>query len=103
MQGGLPSALAWLRRALAAGDGRPLQAASLFSSSLLLPAALASAPSLAPSNPLQVEQLLAKGKRQRDTEATTMNMQLVTWRDGRAVNDAMAVGTGDALRTWRQP
>ena len=50
-----------------------------------------------------LEQLLAKGKRQRDTEATTMNMQLVTWRDGRAVNDAMAVGTGDALRTWRQP
>ena len=50
-----------------------------------------------------LEQLLAKGKRQRDTEATTMNMQLVTWRDARAVNDAMVVGAGDALRTWRQP
>ena len=50
-----------------------------------------------------LEQLLARGKRQRDTEATTMNMQLVAWRDGRAVNDALAFGTGDALRTWRQP
>ena len=50
-----------------------------------------------------LEQLLARGKRQRDTEAVTMNMQLVTWRDARAVNDAMAVGMGDALRTWRQP
>jgi hypothetical protein len=29
-----------------------------------------------------LEQLLARGKRQRDTEASTMNMQLVTWRDG---------------------
>ena len=32
-----------------------------------------------------LEQLLARSKRLRDTEATTMNMQLVTWRDGRAV------------------
>jgi hypothetical protein len=29
-------------------------------------------------------------------------MQLVTWRDGQAVNDAFVAGTGDALRTWRQ-
>jgi hypothetical protein len=50
-----------------------------------------------------LEQLLARGKRLRDTEAQTMNMQLVTWRDGRAVGDAMVAGTGDALRTWRQP
>ncbi len=50
-----------------------------------------------------LEQLLARGKRQRDTEAATMNMQLVTWRDGRAANDALVAGTGDALRTWRQP
>jgi len=27
----------------------------------------------------------------------------VTWRDARAANDAFAAGTGDALRTWRQP
>lgn len=50
-----------------------------------------------------LEQLLARGKRQRDTEAATMNMQLVTWRDGRGANDALVAGTGDALRTWRQP
>ena len=50
-----------------------------------------------------LEQLLARSKRLRDTEATTMNMQLVTWRDGRAANEAMVAGSGDALRTWRQP
>jgi hypothetical protein len=50
-----------------------------------------------------LEQLLARGKRLRDTEATTINMQLVTWRDARAANDAFAAGMGDALRTWRQP
>jgi hypothetical protein len=50
-----------------------------------------------------LEQLLARGKRLRDTEAATMNMQLVTWRDGRAANDALVRGAGDALRTWRQP
>jgi hypothetical protein len=47
--------------------------------------------------------LLARGKQLRDTEAATINMQLVTWRDGRAANEAFAAGTGDALRTWRQP
>ena len=50
-----------------------------------------------------VEQLLARGKRLRDAEAATMNMQLTTWRDARRVNDAMFAGTADALRTWRQP
>jgi hypothetical protein len=50
-----------------------------------------------------LEQLLARSKRLRDTEASTVNMQLVTWRDGRAANDAFAAGSGDALRTWRQP
>ena len=50
-----------------------------------------------------LEQLLSRSKRQRDTEAATINMQLVTWRDGRAANDAFVAGTGDALRTWRQP
>ena len=50
-----------------------------------------------------LEQLLARGKRLRDTEAATINMQLVTWRDARAANEAFAAGTGDALRTWRQP
>ena len=50
-----------------------------------------------------LEQLLAKSKRLRDTEAGHMNMQLLMWRDGRAANQAFAEGTGDALRTWRQP
>ena len=50
-----------------------------------------------------LEQLLVESKRARDTEAGAMNMQLVTWRDGGAANAAFANGTGDALRTWRQP
>lgn len=50
-----------------------------------------------------VEQLLARGKRLRDAEAATMNMQLTTWRDARRANEAMVAGTADALRTWRQP
>lgn len=50
-----------------------------------------------------LEQLLARGKRLRDTEASTMNMQLVTWRHSRAANEALVAGTGDALRSWRQP
>jgi hypothetical protein len=50
-----------------------------------------------------LEQLLARSKRLRDTEAATLNMQLVTWRDGHAANQAFVAGTGDALRTWRQP
>jgi conjugal transfer/entry exclusion protein len=50
-----------------------------------------------------LEQLLARNKRLRDTEAATMNMQLVAWRDSRAANEALVAGTGDALRTWRQP
>src|SRR5205823_9381103 len=50
-----------------------------------------------------LEQLLARTKRERDTEATTINMQVTTWRDGRAANNAFVAGTGDALRTWRQP
>ena len=50
-----------------------------------------------------VEQLLVDSKRDRDADAAAMNMQLVTWRDGRAANEAFVAGTGDALRTWRQP
>lgn len=50
-----------------------------------------------------VEQLLLDGKRARDTEAATMNMQLVAWRDRQAVNAAFVAGAGDALRSWRQP
>lgn len=50
-----------------------------------------------------LEQLLARGKRLRDTEANTLNMQLVAWRDGPGANDAFVAGTGEALKTWRQP
>ena len=50
-----------------------------------------------------VEQLLIDTKRDRDIDVVAMNMQLVTWRDGRAANEAFAAGSGDALRTWRQP
>ena len=50
-----------------------------------------------------VEQLLVDSKRARDTEASVMNMQLSTWRGGRAANDAFVSGSGDALSAWRQP
>jgi hypothetical protein len=50
-----------------------------------------------------LEQLLARSKRERDTEAMSLNMQLVTWRDAHAANEAFVAGTGDALKTWRQP
>ena len=50
-----------------------------------------------------VEQLLVEGKRARDTEAATMNMQLVAWRDRDAANVAFVAGSGEALRAWRQP
>jgi len=50
-----------------------------------------------------LEQLLARSKRLRDTEAGAINMQLVTLRDAGAANDAFVTGSGDALRRWRQP
>jgi hypothetical protein len=50
-----------------------------------------------------VEQLLVDSKRARDAEATAVNTQLVTWRDAHHANKAFVVGSGDALRTWRQP
>jgi hypothetical protein len=50
-----------------------------------------------------LEQLLVDSKRARDTEAAVLGMQLTGWREGRAANEAFMAGTGDALRTWRQP
>ena len=50
-----------------------------------------------------VEQLLTDSKRARDADAVAMNMQLVRWRDAQAANEAFVAGSGDALRTWRQP
>ena len=50
-----------------------------------------------------VEQLLVDSKRARDTDTAALEMQIVTWRDGRAADEAFVAGSGDALRTWRQP
>jgi hypothetical protein len=50
-----------------------------------------------------VEQLLVESKRARDADAAALNMQLTTWRDARTANEAFVAGSGDALRTWRQP
>ncbi len=50
-----------------------------------------------------LEQMLARGKRLRDTEAATMNMRLANMRDGRAAGASLIAGTANDLRTWRQP
>ncbi len=50
-----------------------------------------------------LEQLLLDTKQLRDVDAATINSQLVTWRDKAAVDAAFVAGSGDALRTWRQP
>jgi len=50
-----------------------------------------------------VEQLLIDNKRDRDTEAATMNMQLERLRWGSAANRSLIAGSGDDLRAWRQP
>ena len=50
-----------------------------------------------------LEQLLARGKRLRDTEAATMNMRLENLRDGRAAGASLIAGAANDLRTWRQP
>ena len=50
-----------------------------------------------------LEQLLARSKRLRDTEAATMNMRLGAMRDGRAAGDSIVRGAADDFRTWRQP
>jgi hypothetical protein len=50
-----------------------------------------------------VEELLIDSKRDRDTQASAVNMQITTWRNADAANRAFAAGTGDALRNWRQP
>ena len=49
-----------------------------------------------------VEQLTVDTKRERDTHAAGLNMQLSQWA-GAAKAAAAFEGTGDALRTWRQP
>ncbi len=50
-----------------------------------------------------LEQLLARSKRLRDTEAATMNMRLRAPRSGRAAGSSVVRGAADDLRPWRQP
>lgn len=50
-----------------------------------------------------LEQLLARSKRQRDTETVAMNMRVGALRDGRTAGLSVTRGVGDDLRTWRQP
>ena len=49
-----------------------------------------------------VEQLAVDTKRERDTHAAALNMQLSQWTNAPSPGAAFS-GTGDALRTWRQP
>jgi conjugal transfer/entry exclusion protein len=50
-----------------------------------------------------LEQLLARSKRLRDTEAATMNMRLGNLLDGREAGASLMRGAATDLRTWRQP
>ena len=50
-----------------------------------------------------LEQLLARNKRLRDSEAALMNMRLGGLQYGRAAGASLVRGAADDLRTWRQP
>jgi hypothetical protein len=50
-----------------------------------------------------LEQLLARSKRLRDTDAVTMNMRIGNIRSGRAAGASVVRGAADDLRTWQQP
>ena len=50
-----------------------------------------------------VDQLLVDTKRRRDAEAGALDMQITTWEESQAANDAFVDGTGDALSSWHQP
>lgn len=50
-----------------------------------------------------LEQLLIDNKRARDTQAAALARLAATSTDGRAAREAFVTGSGDALRTWRQP
>jgi hypothetical protein len=49
------------------------------------------------------EQLLVDSKRDRDTEAASMNMQLGRLAAGRSVSASLLAGSADDFRSWRQP
>jgi hypothetical protein len=50
-----------------------------------------------------LEQLLARSKRLRDSEAAAMNMRLGALRSARAAGASVVRGAADDLKTWRQP
>jgi hypothetical protein len=50
-----------------------------------------------------LEQLLARSKRQRDSEAAAMNMRVMSLRDGPAAARSVLRDAATDLRTWRQP
>ena len=50
-----------------------------------------------------LEQLLARSKRTRDTEAATMNMRLLGMQNGRAFGQSLISGAAADLRAWRLP
>ena len=50
-----------------------------------------------------VEQLLVDNKRDRDTEAAAMNMQLERLTYGRAAGTSLVAGAANDLRSWKQP
>jgi len=49
------------------------------------------------------EQLLVDSKRDRDTEAAAMNMQLGRLNRGRAVAASLLAGAAEEFQSWRQP
>jgi hypothetical protein len=49
------------------------------------------------------EQLLVDSKRDRDSEAATMNMQIGRLTRGRSVAASLLAGSADEFRSWRQP
>lgn len=50
-----------------------------------------------------LEQMLARSKRLRDSEAVAMNMRIGALRSGRTAGGSIVRGAGDDLRAWRQP
>ena len=50
-----------------------------------------------------LEQMLARSKQLRDSEAITMNMRLGALRSGPTASGALVHGAADDLRTWKQP
>lgn len=50
-----------------------------------------------------VEQMVADTKRERDTHAAALNMQLAQWKRRQLTEGRVSTVAGQALATWRQP